>query len=300
MQTGTRWKLKVLVQAVLAHLPGGEKINHQLQRSSGRARPDYVARRMAELAQAFDVLKAQHSIKDAVVVEVGTGWDALPTLCLSGEGAARIHTYDHVRHLRFDLVRDAAAAAVSFSPAWKSLAAVSSCEGLSDALESARVSYTAPGDAARTGLADNSVDIYFSYAVLEHVPEQAARDIFMEARRVLKLDGVFYAMIGLHDHYNGFDPRVSKINFLRYPEWLWRLMVQNKISYHNRLRERDFLDMLGECGAVMSVVNSTIDPADLEALNSMRIDRRFERFTPEELATTRTEIIARFPAGGRS
>jgi len=177
---------------------------------------------------------------------------------------------------------------------------VSNSTDLPDALDAARVSYIAPGDAARTGLADNSVDIYFSYAVLEHVPVQAARDIFMEARRVLKPDGVFYAMIGLHDHYNGFDPRVSKINFLRYPEWLWGVMVQNKISYHNRLRERDFLDMLKECGAVASVVNSTIDPADLESLKSMKIDRRFERYSFEELATTRTEIIARFSVCGRS
>ena len=62
----------------------------------------------------------------------------------------------------------------------------------------ARISeYIAPGDAANTELPAGSVDIYFSHAVLEHVPDRVVHQLVQEARRVLKPGGCFYALIGL-------------------------------------------------------------------------------------------------------
>lgn len=244
------------------------------------------------MERAIKELDRAHPIKNAVVVEVGMGWDALPTLCLSGAGAKQVHTYDHEHHLRYELAVQAATQAAEH---WPALHDVAESDTLPRLLSRAHVSYTAPGDAAHTGLADHSVDIYFSYAVLEHVPEDLVPAIVAEARRVLKPTGVFYALIGLHDHYNGFDSRVSKVNFLRYPEWLWAVLVKNKISYHNRMRERDFLEILSANGADLVTIQSVIDPQDLDRVKSMKIDGRFRGYSPEELATTQTEIVAKWP-----
>ena len=35
-----KWQLKVAVQAVLAHVPGGEAVNHRLQRAVGHHTPE--------------------------------------------------------------------------------------------------------------------------------------------------------------------------------------------------------------------------------------------------------------------
>jgi hypothetical protein len=75
---------------------------------------------------------------------------------------------------------------------------------------------------------------------------------------------------------------------------MWALLVKNKFSYHNRLRERDFLDRLRTHGASILDVQSRTDPADLEQVRRMKIDRRFNGYTPEELAVHRTEVIASF------
>lgn len=290
------WRLKLLVQAVLGRLPGGEAINHQLQRLNARRRgPSILANRALDLLRVVQELDSLHPIADAVVVEVGTGWDALPTLCLSGAGARHVHTYDHQHHLRHELAVEASLAAAK---QWPSLQEVAASDTLERLLSRARVTYTAPGDATNTGLADQSVDIYFSYAVLEHVPPPVVTAILAEARRVLKPSGIFYALIGLHDHYNGFDRRVSKVNFLKYPDWLWGPLVNNNISYHNRLRERDFLESLASSGAETVKVASVIEPDDVERVKAMKIDRRFHGYSPEELATTQTEITARWPATG--
>ncbi|MCY0150867.1 hypothetical protein OEG84_25005 [Hoeflea sp. G2-23] len=126
------------------------------------------------------------------------------------------------------------------------------------------------------------------------MPEAKILSLIREARRVLKSGGIFYALIGLHDHFHNFDKRVSKVNFLRYPEWQWALIGKNRISYHNRLRECDFLNALSQNGAENLVVNNVIDPPDLDRVRSMRVANRFRRYTSSQLAVTRSEIAAKF------
>lgn len=277
------WRSKVLVQFALACLPGGEAINHRLQRLR-EARGASSLRELVALRQAgIDRLAAFMNLKGAVAVEVGTGWNALPTMMLCKAGAGQIYTYDHVDHLRHDLVL-AAADAVGLTVARDSLEST---------LASAGVRYSAPGDAAHTGLPDASVGLFYSYAVLEHVPPAAVTALVAEARRVLKPGGIWYSMIGLHDHYLPFGCP-SAVNFLRYPDWAWNLFVQNSISYHNRMRERDFVEILRAAGASLLNIENIVDPADIERCRTMHLAKRFGGYTPEELAVTRTEIIARF------
>lgn len=306
------WKIKVLIQFVLAHLPFGEQINHWLQLLNAgdggklQVRIDAIG---AGLRRLIEV----RPIEGAVIVEVGTGWDALPTIMLYAAGAMRIHTYDHVRHLRADMVMAAirklltdpdllsqylaCPASLITERLGRALAA---CEtGLSSFFAATGIVYNAPADALNTGLPDRSVDIYYSYTVLEHVPEFVAQGISREARRLVKQDGVYYAAIWLHDQYSGFDKRINAVNFLRYPEWLWALMVKNKISYMNRLRERDFLDMLEKQDAEILKVTSILNPENVQHVKSMKIDKRFANYSPEELAVTFTEIIAQWPDRSR-
>lgn len=139
------------------------------------------------------------------------------------------------------------------------------------------------------------MDLVYSYAVLEHVPERVAVDLTGESRRILKPGGRVYHAIGLHDHYVSASRNISKVNFLQYPEWLWAFFVKNKFSYHNRLREKQFLDIFEAYGAQIEWIKHEIDPADLQALQNMNIDKRFAGMTHEELAVTYSEIILSFP-----
>jgi SAM-dependent methyltransferase len=281
------WKIKVLIQFFLSHMPFGEAINHRLQRVNAirRGGATSLRNRINEVDGGLRNLQRVKPLAGSVVVEVGTGWDALPTLLLRKLGAERIYTFDHVAHLRHDLAQSVGREIGLPDPEQLTLAGL---------LESNGIDYVAPGDATKTGLPDKSVDLFYSFAVLEHVPDNVAAALMAEARRVLKPGGIWYSLIGLHDHYAGFDKSVSEVNFLRYPEWLWRLLVKNNISYHNRLRERDFLDMMARAGGEIVRVHHVQRPEDVERVKAMKVDRRFAGYTPEELAVTRTEIIARF------
>jgi hypothetical protein len=303
------WKLKVLTQFTLAHVPFGEAMNHQLQLINSLSDEGKLQVRLEAIGNGLRRLTKITPIEGATVVEVGTGWDALPTIMLYAAGAERIHTYDHVRHLRADLVRAAmrrlganAALLSAFFGTPVALikerlgrALTASESGLPSFLTSTNITYHAPGDATNTGLAGCSVDIYYSYTVLEHVPENVAENIACEARRVLKSNGAYYAAIWLHDQYSSFDPTISPMNFLQYPEWLWAFFIKNKISYVNRLREKDFLDLLGRQKGEILKLTSILDPQNVQHVKSMKVDKRFAEYSAEELAVTFTEIIARWP-----
>jgi hypothetical protein len=63
------------------------------------------------------------------------------------------------------------------------------------------------------------------------------------SKTCVETERVAFHAIGEHDHYIDFDSSISKGNFLQYPEWAWKLFVKNGISYHNRMREKESLDI---------------------------------------------------------
>jgi hypothetical protein len=102
-------------------------------------------------------------------------------------------------------------------------------------------------------------------------------------------------LIGLHDHYVSFDKKITKVNFLKYPESVWSFFVHNKISYHNRLREKQFLEIFDQCGGKIIWKESKLDSSEIAILRNMKIDKFFEGMTYEELAVYETKIIMSFP-----
>lgn len=291
------WKTKVAIQFILARMPGGEAINHRLRLLNGRHATGELRENIAGRLIMFPRLQKQVSLRGATVVEVGSGWELLDPLLMFVFGAKRIYTYDRIRHARFavvrHVVRELQTAAQSFVEAGADplrLEALAKATNLKDLLALARIAYLAPGDASATGLPDSSVDLFFSVAVLEHVTPSALSAIVAECRRVLKPSGRSFHVIDPGDHYSAHG--VSRINFLQYSDRAWDFWVQNSISYHNRLRAREFLDAFSHGGLSLIYANAKTDAADLELLqNGFRLDRRFFHFSPEELAVSSIEVM---------
>jgi ubiquinone/menaquinone biosynthesis C-methylase UbiE len=287
----------------LAHTPKGEQINYMLQTLNHSHSSVKIAGRVPILAETLSLLSKHMRLDGAVVLEIGTGWEPINPLLLHLAGAKVIYSYDHLPHLRFklagvtleelesSLALISASTSVPESMLRKKLAVLKSATDLPGLFTLANIKYVAPGDATRSGLPDHSVDLVYSHAVLEHVPEETIHAIALESNRVLRPGGLAFHFIGPFDHYASVDKRISMVNFLQYPEWKWKLFVKNKISYHNRLRAKEFVQIFRSHGAEVLVVRDTIEPSDLEALKRMKIDARFGGMTHEELAVSRSEIL---------
>lgn len=300
------WKIKVLIQFLLSKLPMGEKFNYLLQRVNKSHAVEKIEGRIIGLLQSMRKINEHIPLEGATVVEIGTGWEPICSLLLYLMGVKICHTYDHVPHVRYNLVvmlirsienqldEISKITSISLSVLEKRLSHLKNSSNLDGFFSRANINYNAPGDASMTGLEEGSVDLVYSHAVLEHVPEKVVYDLTMESKRILKTFGVAYHLIGLHDHYVSYDKKITKVNFLKYPEFLWSFFVKNRISYHNRLREKQFLDIFERCGAKVVWLENKTDPNDIDYLRNMKIDKSFRGMSYEELAIYNTELIITF------
>lgn len=143
----------------------------------------------------------------------------------------------------------------------------------------------APADAADRSLPDRSVDLVFSYGVVEHIPPADLERLMCESRRILADGGRAYHNIGLHDHFCGWGVE-SAVDFLRYSDFAWRLIASNPLAYHNRLREPDYFDMFERCGLTPVWHERTLLQRDLDALRAHRVDEKFVRYSAEQNAAS--------------
>ena len=92
------WKLKVLIQFVLAHLPGGERLNYSLQRANGDHSPERIAGRIPELVEILNFISQSRKLDGLAIAEIGNrqrrnGGAKFERLARNGGGeAARDHT----------------------------------------------------------------------------------------------------------------------------------------------------------------------------------------------------------------
>lgn len=300
------WKIKVLIQFLLSKLPKGEEVNYLLQRMNKSHSEEKTKERIIGLLKSLCEINKHVPLEGANVVEIGTGWEPICSVLLYLMGVKNCHTYDHVPHVRRDLAEMVVTSiekkldeiseitSISLSTLRERISKLKKSVNLDDFFSRANIVYHAPADASRTDLEDSTVDLVYSHALLEHVPKRVIYKLTIESKRILKEKGIAYHLIGLHDHYISFDKKLSKVNFLQYSEFWWSFFVKNRISYHNRLREKQFLNIFEECGAKIIWKENETDPNDVDILQNMKIDDFFHGMSYEELAIYQTELIFSF------
>jgi SAM-dependent methyltransferase len=99
-------------------------------------------------------------------------------------------------------------------------------------------------------ISDQSVDLIFSQAVLEHVRRHQFDELMRECRRVLVNTGAASHVVDLKDHLGG------GANNLRISHQLWESdLLSNSGFYTNRLRCAEMLASMTKAGFVVSRIN---------------------------------------------
>lgn len=305
------WRIKAVIQQVLGRVPFGQEVHTRLQRSVGGLtnfnrecdiKVDDWRIMMGHLRAA------SVPIREATFLEIGTGWYPTFPLCLHLAGAPRIMTYDLHRHLAPDLVIALADRLALHAPLiatasgksvttvgrqqWKVANALRDGASLAAATGSA-IDYRAPGDAASTNLAANSVDVVFSNSVLEHVPPSVIEAMFAEAKRILRPGGIMFHSVNCGDHYAYVDTSIHQLHYLQFSDQEWTRW-NNSFLYQNRLRACDFTEMAKEAGFAIELDTSCAKPDRLAQIDALRVHASFKaRYTREQLAITSIDFIAR-------
>lgn len=305
------WRIKGVVQKALSLVPFGMEGNDLLQRTLGARRN--FARQLASKVNDDWVVLLDHMTELGIsprgldYMELGTGWYPTLPVCYALAGAGSCTTFDLNRHLDAAHARRLVEALPPHLPAiarasHRPLPEVEQAHrdllearGIEDLLRRARIDYRAPADASNTDLLESSVDVAYSNSVLEHIPGPVILRIMKESYRFLRPGGVAIHSVNCGDHYAYFDRSITQINYLSYSEREWAIW-NNDIQYQNRLRAQDFLELAEEAGFEIILKKHTAKAPLLKQLEGMKIAPEFRRYSPEQLACTSIDFVARKPS----
>jgi len=286
-------------------LPFQERLRDWKDRLVGYGREP--AKDRARLLDGLRMLRWMGSVQGQTLLEIGTGWQPMLPLLYALAGA-RVVTADLHRLVRresFQAALDAVAGMEEEIAGQLGIGterireATRPCGDFRERLRELRITYLAPCDCRSLPLRAGAVDIVTSRAVFEHIPPVALAEIVREAARVLRPGGRMVHLIDYSDHWSHRDRRITAVNFLRYPDWIFRLTCIHPQNYQNRLRHPEYVQLFEEAGFTVTRQEKYVDEKNLQSLGKMKIDKKFRRFSPGDLAATRGLILAVLGGGAR-
>jgi len=304
-----RWHLNAAIGTVKAFIPFQET----LRRAKRRLVP-YRTDETVDQGLLADGLQMIHELRSvglnierSVIFEVGSGWHPVIPLLFHLAGARRVKMTDQVSLMDASLVASAAtfiernrgrleACQIDLPVEWASTIKADS-QSLESMLAALRIDYDASFEFSK--LADGSIDVLVSRAVLEHIRPGILISLFAEFRRVLKPDGYMCHVIDNTDHYAHTDKSINYVNFLRFEDWEWRLLTINPFAYTNRLRHSDYRRLLVSAGFRIIRESTRVDKTSLASLGSMRLAEKFRNKELEDLATATSLFVSTPASSGR-
>jgi SAM-dependent methyltransferase len=296
-----RWQYKAAVQKTLSLVPGGERVNHLLQRTVTKRLPAGDRQFLLHFDEAARHVRAcARRPQDVRAYEFGAGWDLIGPLSLWALGVSQQVVVDVAAHVRLALVDHSIVQlsrhhAALEERAGRPLRRVDPppVRSYAELRERFGIDYRAPCNARGTGLGAGSFDLISSTFTLEHIPRDDILAILRECARLVADGGIVSCSIDMQDHYAFDDPRISVYNFLRYSDRRWRL-VNSSLHHQNRLRARDYRELFVEAGlSTLDEVVGGPDPQDRARLRMLPLAPRFAgAYSLGELEPTTMVIVA--------
>jgi len=140
---------------------------------------------------------------------------------------------------------------------------------------------------------DGSVDLIVSRSVLEHIVPEILETMVADFRRILGPNGGMVHFIDCSDHFAMHDKSISRCNFLRYEEWVWRFCCIN--NYQNRLRHSDYVAMLRRHGFTISYDWRESREKEQREVAAMPLASQFVGRDIEDLAAISSHFVAIAP-----
>ena len=275
-----KWQLRCLIGTAKALLPFQEELRHLKDLVVGYQRNPQQD--TATIRDGLTMIDWLGDLSGRTILEVGSGWQPMVPMLLSSAGAERVYMTDLHRLMRKGTI---AAAEQSIRDNWAEISV--RLNRARDRLDEMRnLVYMAPCDCRNLPLRSESIDILVSRACLEHIPRGVIEGIFREAARILRPGGCMLHLIDYSDHWSHRDRSITDVNFLQYPDWLFRLTSIHPQNYQNRLRHPEFVEMMENAGSRVRKVQAEVNQSCRDALGAMRITARFQRFSIEDLAIT--------------
>lgn len=302
------WKIRAIAQKFIWMMPYGIRLNTRIAklRSGHDARTDLFDQHARNYLRQIAGLK-QLGLGDVSgfhALEIGTGWDLNVALLFSLSGFHRVTTVDVFRHATFGQVARGLSMMSELAPAISAafqrpedrimadLERLKSARTITTLCESARLDYFAPVTPDYRELENDSIDVCYSTAVLEHVYRHDLPAVLGSMRRVLKPTGFSTHVIDLKDHFAYFQLGLPYNHFLRFSSRQWKRWAGNPLSYTNRLSASQWRSLFEELDFEL-LQFSEIEELTLTSLPPSAIHPENRHWTDRDLRTGELLVVAR-------
>jgi len=309
-----KWVLKACFQKTISFLPFKHQINFFFQKHITKGvflSDEYFEDR---LIHAANHLRGYTSLSKKTLpektLELGTGWYPVVPFMLYLCGSNEIHSIDIAKltdkerlittvkklayslnapdkkqlFTSFNLIPERVEQLVKISNNPEKYSEEEICKKLK-----LHLSIT---DASHTQFDSAYFDLVHSNNTFEHVYPDILKSILKEFSRLTKKElGVMSHFVDMSDHFAHFDKTINIYNFLRFSDNQWK-WIDNTVQPMNRLRLPDYLKMYKELNIPVSLLENR--PGNLNELDSIKIDKKFEKYTREDMAVSHSYIFTVF------
>ena len=291
---------QVITNVLKAAIPGYVQLRTAVRKNwPHRTNPGMDSCLVDSAIRQVELLRAAGlDIRGRRVLEIGSGWHPILPITFIAAGAESVTLTEVDPILDRRLVRSA----INFVMARRdniadrigadSFDRLKVKDGeLSVMLRDLGLTYVVP---YRTGLSsDGSADIIVSCSVLEHIRPELLEAMLTEFRRILVCGGAMVHFIDCSDHFAMRDKSISRCNFLRYEDWVWRMCSIN--FYQNRLRHSDYTAMSQRHGFKISFEWRESRAKEQAEVAAMPLASRFVGRNVEDLAAISSHFVAIAP-----
>ena len=300
------WKTKAKIMKICSFLPAGDEIYRLLQKTFGRLKANPISRIPTQVEMAKWILRTGGKIEGKTFFEVGAGHDLIVPIGFFLCGAEKIITVDLYKRIDSKILgRSLEWISDNRKHVWNYYSGITKRSIFENSinlidkfkhvpnklLSEANIFYMAPTDAANTKFNDSCIDYHISTTVLEHISITDIENIMIEAKRILKGNGIAIHFIDLSDHFQHQDNTISKINFLKYSEKEWNSIAGNQFAYCNRLRASEYITLFRKLA--FNVIKKEIcqDDEAIKVMNDgFNINKEFRKYNVEDICSIQLKI----------
>lgn len=298
------FKFKSKIQCFISRFPAEEKINFLFQRYITKSLPisdEEFVEKIRNTNAHFKKFE-QYSRKktnESNYYEFGAGYDLLIPILNSLNGFKRLECVD-IRELANpfllnDTIRRLIIHEEKINPTLdlNSIPVFKESDYKDVLKKYLNINYIAPGDARAINLPTDSIDYTLSNATMEHIPKNDLYQILKESFRILSPGGIMTNIIDYRDHFSFSDKSINIYNFLKYSKAEWDKMNPD-IMYQNRLRHKDYMEMINEIGFEILEENVDLSSKDLFDINQVHPEFK-DKYTEDELCISGSFLVLRKP-----
>ena len=272
------WWMKIIIKLILSRIPLDYSMWRNIIFKHGS---------MLDPSYAYNIFLKHYlnstNKSNLVVLELGPGDSIYSAMISYSFGASHTYLIDTDNYASENL-NHYLQMAEYLNKNGKSFPSIKNIKSLQKLLKICNAEYLTEGLASLKTIPDNSIDLIWSEAVIEHIQLSDFETILIELKRILKSDGLFSSRIDLRDHLE------DSLNNLRFTEEIWESKFMKKSGFYtNRIRYSEMLDIFKKIG--FKVDATIIQTWDRLPISRTKLSRKFRDLSDKDLCVSVFDVL---------